>query len=183
MSGDGGTQVTDDESAAEAGAQRKVMMNDIVSAITHNYAIYARACDEKRYDLVAHVFAPEALLSYHVAGHDFCCSGAEAAQSFSAFLERCYWTHHLIAHPMVELDGDRVRASARVTATHLQRRADGSTNRWLVRGSYHDTFERRGSVWLIVRRDCYCLDADGDFESEGVVRYPDVAWAGREVLG
>ncbi|MSR13931.1 MAG: hypothetical protein EXR86_05065 [Gammaproteobacteria bacterium] len=129
-------------------------MNDTLSAITHNYAIYARSC-----------------------------SGAQAARHFSAFLECCYWTHHLIAHPMIEEVGSRVRATARVTATHLQRRLDGSINRWLVRGSYHDTFERRGSGWLIVRRDCFCLDADGDFESEGIKRYPELEWARRELLG
>ncbi len=159
------------------------MLNDTLNAITHNYAVYARLCDEKRYDLVAQVFTPQAELAYHVAGHDFSCTGAEAADSFAAFLERCFWTHHLIAHPMVEMDGTRARATARVTATHLQRRLDGSTNRWLVRGSYHDTFEQRGAAWLIVRRDCYCLDADGDFESDGVERFPGVAWAGRDILG
>ena len=159
------------------------MDNHTVLAITHNYAIYARVCDEKRYDLLPHVFAPDAVLSYYVVGQDFSCRGDEAAQNFSAFLERCYWTHHLIAHPMVEVAGARLRATARVTATHLQRRTDGSSNRWLVRGSYHDTFEQRGGEWLIVRRDCHCLDADGEFEAEGVQHYPDVAWAGRDVLG
>ncbi len=159
------------------------MNNDTLHEIAHNYAIYARACDEKRYDLVPRVFAPDAVLAYHVAGHDFSCRGDEAAQQFSAFLERCYWTHHLIAHPMIEEVGTQIRATARVTATHLQRRTDGSINRWLVRGSYHDTFARRGDVWLIVRRDCYCLDAEGDFEAEGVMLYPDVVWAEREMLG
>lgn len=159
-------------------------MNDhALNAITHNYAIYARLCDEKRYDLAPRVFAADAVLNYHVAGHAFSCSGSEAAASFSAFLERCWWTHHLIAHPMVEVEGTRARATARVTATHLQRRLDGSTNRWLVRGSYHDRFELRGGQWLIVRRDCHCLDAEGDFEAEGVEHFPNVAWVSREIIG
>ena len=153
-----------------------------LNAITHNYAIYARVCDEKRYDLIPRVFAPAAVLAYAVAGHDFTCRGEEAAQAFANFLECCYWTHHLIAHPMIESAGAQIRATARVTATHLQRRTDGSTNRWLVRGSYHDTFEQRGSEWVIVRRDCFCLDAEGDFESEGIERFPTTAWAGRDVL-
>lgn len=153
-----------------------------LTAITHNYAIYARACDEKRYDLLERVFAPDATLAYHVAGHDFSCRGDAAAASFSSFLERCYWTHHLIAQPMVEAAGTRLHATARVTATHVQRRHDGSTNRWLVRGSYHDTFEYRGNAWLIVHRAVYCLDADGDFEAEGVERFPTLAWVSPEAL-
>jgi hypothetical protein len=156
---------------------------DTLAAIGHSYAIYARACDEKRYDLLARVFTPGALLDYRVAGHEFACRGGDAAANFAAFLERCYWTHHLIAAPMVERCGERLRATARVTATHLQRRVDGSTNRWLVRGSYHDTFERHEGNWLIVRRDCFCLDADGDFEAEGIEHYPVVAWAGTADIG
>ena len=84
---------------------------------------------------------------------------------------------------MVERVGERVRATARVTATHLQRRLDGSTNRWLVRGSYHDTFEPRGGEWRIVRRDCFCLDVEGEFEDRGVELFPVVPWAGRDLLG
>jgi hypothetical protein len=56
-------------------------------------------------------------------------------------------------------------------------------NRWLVRGSYHDTFEQRGGDWLIVRRDCFCFDADGSFENDDIELYPAVAWAERDILG
>ncbi|MGE0482591.1 MAG: nuclear transport factor 2 family protein [Gammaproteobacteria bacterium] len=160
-----------------------MVANEIWQAVTLNYATYARACDEKRYDLLTAVFCPDATLAYHVAGHDFSCRGDEAEHYFSGFLARCYWTHHLIAHPTVEFDGERVRASARVTATHLQRRSDGSTNRWLVRGSYHDLFVRRDSRWLIATRHCHCLDAEGDFEATGIDEFANVAWAGRDVLG
>ena len=156
---------------------------DTLVAIGHSYAVYARACDEKRYDLLARVFTPGALLDYRVAGHEFACRGSAAAANFAAFLERCYWTHHLIAHPMVEIEGASARATARVTATHLQRRGDGSLNRWLVRGSYHDRFERRDGHWLIVDRAVFCLDEEGDFEPEGVQTFEDVAWASRELLG
>jgi deazaflavin-dependent oxidoreductase (nitroreductase family) len=156
---------------------------DTWTAIAHNYATYARLCDEKRYDLATAIFSPDARLHYRVAGHDFECLGGEAAAAFAGFLERCFWTHHLIAHPAVEAAGTRLRATARVTATHIQRRADGTRNRWLVRGSYHDTFEHTLDGWRIVRRDCCCLDAEGEFEADGVARFPAVAWAGREVLG
>lgn len=60
----------------------------------------ARACDEKRYDLLTQVFAPKATLDYRVAGHDVACRDSE---SFQPFPRLCYWTGHLIAHPTVEV--------------------------------------------------------------------------------
>lgn len=155
---------------------------ETLAAIGQNYATYARACDEKRYDLFERVFAPDASLHYRVAGHEFHCRGENAAAAFAGFLDRCYWTHHLIAPPMVDLSTEGVFATARVTATHLQRRLEGTQSRWLVRGSYHDRFERRDGHWRIVRRDCWCLDADGDFLSDGVEHFPGVAWATADTL-
>lgn len=146
-------------------------------AIAHNYAIYARAIDEKRYDLLSQVFRDDAALDYTVSGHHFTCTGGEAAASFGAFLEYCYWTNHVIAHPMIELDGDRAWATARVVATHIQHREDGSASRWLVRGSYHDHFVRDTAGWRIASRRCVCLDNEGDFLDTGVKRYPALAWA------
>jgi len=78
---------------------------DTLAAIGHSYAIEARARDEKRYDLLARVFTPGALLDSRVAGHEFACPAA--ATNLAAFLERCYCSHHLMAAPMVERCGQR----------------------------------------------------------------------------
>ncbi|MGR8919810.1 MAG: nuclear transport factor 2 family protein [Gammaproteobacteria bacterium] len=155
---------------------------DIVDA-SHVYSIYARAIDEKRYDLLARVFTDDAALSYVVGPHEFSCRGDEAAGYFGAFLEKCWWTNHLIAAPMVEADGERLLATARVQATHLQRRVDGSLSRWLVRGSYHDVLERRGDAWLVVARYCHTPDTEGEFLADGVESFPDLAWTSPEKLG
>ena len=145
-------------------------------AISHNYGIYARALDEKRFEFLEQVFAPTATLHYEVAGHVFDCSGAEAASAFSRFLDLCYWTNHIIANPMVEVQGKSAHASARVIATHLQRLPEGTMTRWEVRGSYHDTFALTPTGWRIVRRHCVCMDSVGEFRSEGVERFPALAW-------
>jgi len=170
---------------ASAAADRRRTTLDIetLAAIGQNYATYARACDEKRYDLFERVFTPDASLHYRVAGHEFSCRGDTAPAAFAAFLERCYWTHHLIAPPMVEANAEGVFATARVTATHLQRRLEGTQSRWLLRGSYHDHFEHRGGHWRIVRRDCWCLDADGEFLTEGVQHFAALAWVAPDALG
>ena len=146
-------------------------------AIAHNYAIYARALDEKCFAYLEQVFAPTAALHYEVCGHVFDCSGADAVQAFSQFLDLCYWTNHVIASPMIEVQGKHAHASARVIATHLQRLADGSLSRWEVRGSYHDTFAMTPAGWRIVRRHCVCMDSVGEFRSEGVERFPALAWS------
>lgn len=148
----------------------------ILAAVGHIYATYARAIDEKRYDLLAYVFAADAALEYRVGPHHFSCSGDQAAKYFAEFLVHCYCTNHLIAAPTVELNGEAVKSSARVVATHLQRRENGESNRWTVRGSYHDRLVRIGDGWLICERLCLCPDSEGEFLSCGVEQYPEVAW-------
>lgn len=145
--------------------------------IAHVYAIYARAIDEKRFDLLDQVFLPEATLEYTVGEHAFTTSGAGSGAAFGNFLECCYWTNHLIGTPMVETTPGGAFATARVQATHLQHRDDGSSNRWFLRGSYHDHFEQHGGNWLIAARRCICTDEEGEFLAEGVRKYPQIAWA------
>ena len=144
--------------------------------ISHVYAIYARAIDEKRYDLLDRVFTPEAELQYEVGPHKFDCKGAESAKYFGEFLQLCYWTNHLIAPPMIEIDGNSAFATARVISTHLQTRDDGSQNRWTLRGSYHDQFIRSDGRWLIAKRFCVCTDSEGEFMPEHVEHYPALAY-------
>ena len=152
------------------------------TAIAHSYSVYARAIDEKRFDLLERVFHPEAELEYVVGPHAFRCSGAAAASSFGVFLEKCWWTNHLIAAPTIEQSGARFHSTARVQASHLQRRLDGGMSRWLVRGSYHDTFERYGDTWLITHRFCATPDEEGEFLEAGVELYDGLAWTEREKI-
>jgi hypothetical protein len=152
-------------------------------AIAHTYAIYARAIDEKRYDLLAGVFTPDAHLEYLVGPHAFECRGADAESRFRAFLDLCYWTNHLIAMPMIEARGDGAFATARVVATHLQQDDCGGRSRWTLRGSYHDSFVRSVDGWRIASRYCICSDAAGEFRTAGVRHFPALAWADAGRLG
>lgn len=153
-------------------------------SIGHLYAIYARAIDEKRYDLLRRVFTPDAVLDYRVGPHKFGCTGADAAAAFKAFLDRCYWTNHLIAQPMVEVDDKNVvRATARVIATHLQKRTNGDSSRWILRGSYHDVLSESADGWRISKRLCICTDSEGVFLDENVELFETVAWVdAQEIL-
>ena len=51
------------------------MDHDAYIAISHNYAIYARALDEKRFEYLDQVFTPTAALHYEVCGNVFDCTG------------------------------------------------------------------------------------------------------------
>ena len=148
--------------------------------IAETYSIYARAIDEKRYDLLDRVFLDTATLEYEVGPHQFACKGRESANYFGAFLKYCYWTNHLIAAPMIE-SGAGVFATTRVTATHLQKGLKGELHRWTLRGSYHDNFTYTDSGWRIAKRLCLCPDSEGEFLSDNVRIFDALAWteAGR----
>ena len=140
------------------------------------YSLYARAIDEKRYELLEKIFHPEAELQYIVGSQEFACSGAEAADYFKNFLNLCYWTNHLIGSPSIELAERTAFATARVQAVHQQILDDGSVSRWTIRGSYHDHMELFNEEWLITKRYCHTPDEEGEFLTAGVKLFNDVAW-------
>ncbi|MEM7467222.1 MAG: nuclear transport factor 2 family protein [Pseudomonadota bacterium] len=143
--------------------------------ISEIYATYARAIDEKRYDLLSQVFLDDATLCYEVGPHEFSCLGHESANYFGDFLKFCYWTNHLIANPMIE-STSQVFATARVIATHLQRQKTGAMSRWILRGSYHDTMVNTDFGWRISKRLCLCPDSEGEFLTSGIEEFSEVAW-------
>ena len=130
---------------------------------------YAKALDLRNYQELKTVFAPNAQLAYTI-GDDryFAFPMAEAIDTFSSFLSRCYWTCHLIGTGVVDIDGERAHASSRVHATHIQIRNDGSKNIWIVSGGYEDDLIRTPDGWRIIKRDCICPYEEGSFEEEGV---------------
>lgn len=153
--------------------------------IAESYSIYARAIDEKRYDLLPRVFLPDAALLYEVGPHEFSCTGAEASTNFSNFLTLCYWTNHLIAAPMIDFNfggPNEAFATARVTATHLQKDTSGKLNRWILRGSYHDEFINRNQAWSIKRRICICTDSEGVFLDTGVAKFEEMSWGDPDLI-
>ena len=144
------------------------------------YSLYARAIDEKRYELLARVFHPEAELQYIVGSQEFACSGAEAADYFKNFLNLCYWTNNLIGSPSVELSGEKAFATARVQAVHQQILKDGTVSRWILRGSYHDHIGLFDDDWLIIKRYCHTPDEEGEFLTSGVEIFDKIGWTSKD---
>lgn len=60
-------------------------------------------------------------------------------------------SHHRIANPIIELDGDTARAEAYVYAYHIHEE-DGVDKEGILLGRHHFIFEKRDDVWKIKHR-------------------------------
>jgi uncharacterized protein (TIGR02246 family) len=121
---------------------------DEVAAIQQVIASYALAIDERDFDRVAACFAEDAEATYAgvdlPAGRDAIRGWLETSSDFVA-------STHLLAAPVVELDGARARTVTSAVAFLL--REHGGELRLHSRGlRYTDTLERRDGAWRIVRR-------------------------------
>jgi hypothetical protein len=58
---------------------------------------------------------------------------------------------HLVANPVIEVDGDQARCSSYIVSCQELAQGSGSETR-LRAGRYLDRFERRGGVWKLARR-------------------------------
>jgi SnoaL-like protein len=142
-------------------------------AIVHVIQQVARAFDEKLHDeLLPKCFDAQARVLYRLRGRqlDFSMPGGVAL--YKHFHDRCYWTQHLVSPHVVEIDGDRARASTPVHAVHLQVRDDGSHNHWVIAAVYHDALVRGADGWRIAARKAICPYVEGDFLESGVRLFP-----------
>jgi SnoaL-like protein len=142
---------------------------------------YAKALDEKRFDLLRTVFTEDAQLVYLIGKQLIEFPMREADKTFKAFLTKCYWTSHLVSDPVIELQGDRAHASSRVTATHLQIRVDGSRNTRIISGAYEDELVRSAEGWRIRKRVTNAPYEQGVFLAEGVREFRVAPSAGDAV--
>jgi SnoaL-like domain len=129
---------------------------------------YGKALDEKQFDLLDKVFTKDAQLIYLLGEDLYKFTMENGVEFYKAFLCKCYWTCHLISITLIDFKGDGASTSSRVTATHIQKREDGSQNIWIVSGAYQDEFVRGSDGWLISKRIANAPYVEGDFLTEGV---------------
>jgi uncharacterized protein (TIGR02246 family) len=111
-------------------------------------ATYAHAIDERDFDRVAACFTDDAAATYAgvevPAGREAIRAWLEANSSFVA-------STHLLATPLIELDGERARTVTSAVAFLVREREDELHLH--TRGlRYTDALERRDGAWKIVRR-------------------------------
>jgi hypothetical protein len=121
--------------------------------IAHLLELYCVAIDERRFEVLDRVFAPDARLSYSLAPEPGPpLPYAELKEVMREFVGRFFFTQHMLGVPLVELAGDEARSTVALRATHAERRADGTTNTWVVYGTYRDRLVRKDDGWRIVER-------------------------------
>ncbi len=118
------------------------------AAIEQVLASYALGIDQRDYERVGACFAEDAEASYAGGevrrGRKAITAWIEANSAFAA-------STHLLASPVIQLDGDRATTVTPAVA-FLLREQDGEL-RLHTRGlRYTDAFERGDGAWRIVRR-------------------------------
>jgi hypothetical protein len=113
---------------------------------------YAQAVDDRAWDRLDEVFAPDAHLDYRSAGG---IHGAfpEVRQWLAEVLPLFTWTQHLVANRVVTFDpsGDTARARSDFHNPN-EMVVDGEPWLFVVGGRYHDRLERLPVGWRITHR-------------------------------
>ena len=111
---------------------------------------YATALDTRDWGLLGEVFAPDAVYTIGVHGEFVGPSaiGAKIASLIGGYES----TQHLITNPVIDIDGDRARASCYLHAQHYlpDQRTGGNT--YEMGGTYRDELVRTPDGWRIARR-------------------------------
>jgi 3-phenylpropionate/cinnamic acid dioxygenase small subunit len=112
---------------------------------------YTRAIDDKDWDVLDTVFAPDAAIDYTSSGG---VAGklpevkAWLAKALAAFPE----TIHYVTNSTVELDGDRAKAKTAVYNPMFFANPDGSRHHFAVGAYYVDELVRTADGWRIASR-------------------------------
>jgi 3-phenylpropionate/cinnamic acid dioxygenase small subunit len=113
---------------------------------------YANAVDDRDWDRLDAVFAPDAHLDYRSAGgiHG---PYPEVRQWLAQVLPLFTWTQHLVANRSVTIDMSAGTASARSDFHNPNEMVvDGEPWLFVVGGRYHDRLARTPAGWRITHR-------------------------------
>ena len=128
-------------------------------AIRHRLAAFARTLDQRQWDSLGEVFAPDAQLVY--GAHQ--PQGLVAIEHhFRAFLGGCGPSQHLLGNIEIDVQGDWAQSLAAVCASH---RANGErdTREFIARGSYAAQWIRLPQGWRVARWEWQNGWFTGDF--------------------
>ena len=109
---------------------------------------YAEALDQRRWELLEQVFAPDVDCDF---GEWSARSLPEAVATIRSYLEGCGPSQHLQGNYRVELDGDRAKSRVYIRASHVGvGRAAGKS--YEMTGEYEDELRRMPAGWRSVKR-------------------------------
>ncbi len=130
---------------------------------------YAVAIDTKDYDLLESVFTRDATIDYNVE-RGTKLPFPEMKEWLRQALRMFSTTHHSIANPLIEIDGDSARSVCYLTAAHVQLTHEGETNYAVLHGHYSDRLVRTSEGWRIRERTLNGSHVEGTFLDPSEVR-------------
>ena len=109
---------------------------------------YAEALDQRRWELLEQVFAPDVDVDF---GEWSARSLPEVVATIRSYLDGCGPSQHLQGNHRVEVDRDRAKSRVYIRAAHVGvGRAAGKS--YEMAGEYQDELRRTPAGWRIVRR-------------------------------
>jgi len=109
---------------------------------------YARACDERRWDLLDDVFTDDVVWAM---GADEVAGRSSRAASMRSNLDGCGPTQHLVGNFAIDVRGDEATCHSYVRAFHIGA-GERSHLTWELFGNYHDRLRRLPAGWRIHHR-------------------------------
>jgi hypothetical protein len=128
-----------------------------IAAITRIINQYALAIDLREWTMMDEVFHPEG----EIVMGEWRFTAARGVAHIRECIERCSLTHHANSNIMVDVNGDRARATTYVRAWHRGGPGDGQSFECV--GQYLDELVRTPVGWRISRRDERVELIQGDF--------------------
>jgi SnoaL-like protein len=122
---------------------------------------FARAVDEHNWGAVAGVFTPDVVIDYSTGAHILGPEGM--VELIRRVLDHAGPSQHLVGNFIVDLDGDRARASCYVrtfiAGAPDSPIADGAYENFAI---YHDELVRTERGWQVARRRADIVHERGD---------------------
>jgi len=129
-------------------------------------ARYSTALDDRRWDLLAEVFTPDAECDYGALGRP---RGVEEITSLiRGTIGDLDATQHLVGNVVVAVDGDAGTADCYLISQHIRAGAPGGEH-YLLGGRYSDRVVRTPDGWRIAHRTLHRMWTTGNRD---VVRRP-----------
>ncbi|WP_280435968.1 nuclear transport factor 2 family protein [Nocardia carnea] len=120
-------------------------------AIADTVNRYTYALDDRDWDLLDEVFAPDAVARYGAADAPAVHGRADIVAMIRSFLDRCGPSQHLLGNHVIDIDGDTATSTCKARVLHIGAGEHANITYECV-GVYRDRLSRSSSGWRITER-------------------------------
>lgn len=120
-------------------------------AIADTVNRYTYALDDRDWDLLDEVFAPDAVARYGGAEAPAVRGRADIVTMIRSFLDRCGPSQHLLGNHVVDIAGDTATSTCKARVLHIGAGENANVTYECV-GVYRDRLCRSAQGWRIVER-------------------------------